>query len=273
MDRRRLLIGAEVLLSLVSLALAVNAFLPHPSVTAIFVLAALASAATGFTDRRSKRCRPASSIATSCPRPRPSRDCGDPGRRRRSGDRRHLRRPLRNRGDVPDRRRDVRRLAGRARAHGGHARGARSREARPPQHRRGPRLRTPPARADRDVRHRHRRDDVRDADRAVPCARPAMGRRDAAGSLYAAMPFGSFVTIVFSGWAQEGLAARRRGGARGGRLGRRHRGARTRRRPGAGARLPRPRRCGRRGERSLPDDDLERDDPDAPARPPARASR
>jgi len=48
MDRRRLLIGAEVLLSLISLALAVNAFLPHPSVTAIFVLAAAASAVAGF---------------------------------------------------------------------------------------------------------------------------------------------------------------------------------------------------------------------------------
>src|SRR6476620_470670 len=48
MDRRRLLIGAEVVLAVISLALAVNAFLPHPSVTAIFGLAALASAATGF---------------------------------------------------------------------------------------------------------------------------------------------------------------------------------------------------------------------------------
>jgi MFS family permease len=48
MDRRRLLIGAEVLLSVVSLALAVNAFLPHPNVTAIFVLAALSSAIAGF---------------------------------------------------------------------------------------------------------------------------------------------------------------------------------------------------------------------------------
>ena len=48
MDRRRLLIGAEVLLSLLSLALAVNAFLPHPNVTAIFVLAAASSAVAGF---------------------------------------------------------------------------------------------------------------------------------------------------------------------------------------------------------------------------------
>jgi MFS family permease len=48
MDRRRLLIGAEALLTLVSLGFAVNALLPHPSVTAIFVLAALASAVTGF---------------------------------------------------------------------------------------------------------------------------------------------------------------------------------------------------------------------------------
>src|ERR1700755_1469021 len=41
MDRRRLLIGAEVLLALVSLGLAVNARLAHPSVAAIFVLTAL----------------------------------------------------------------------------------------------------------------------------------------------------------------------------------------------------------------------------------------
>src|SRR4029079_14412903 len=47
MDRRRLLIGAEVVLAVISLGLAVNAFLPHPSVAAIFVLAAAASAVTG----------------------------------------------------------------------------------------------------------------------------------------------------------------------------------------------------------------------------------
>ncbi|HXU63012.1 MAG TPA: MFS transporter [Polyangia bacterium] len=48
MDRRRLLIGAEALLALTSLGLVVNAHLAHPSVTAIFVLAGLASAVTGF---------------------------------------------------------------------------------------------------------------------------------------------------------------------------------------------------------------------------------
>ncbi len=48
MDRRRLLIGAEVLLALISLALAGNALLPHPSVAAIFVLAGLGSAVNGF---------------------------------------------------------------------------------------------------------------------------------------------------------------------------------------------------------------------------------
>jgi MFS family permease len=48
MDRRRLLIGAELLLTLVSLALAVNAMLPHPSVAAIFILAGLSSAIAGF---------------------------------------------------------------------------------------------------------------------------------------------------------------------------------------------------------------------------------
>src|SRR3954471_19472500 len=48
MDRRRLLIGAEGLLAVVSLGLAVNAWLPHPSVAAIFILTALMSALNGF---------------------------------------------------------------------------------------------------------------------------------------------------------------------------------------------------------------------------------
>src|SRR4029078_13159293 len=48
MDRRRLLIGAEGLLTLLSGALALNAALPHPSVAAIFVLAAAMSAVNGF---------------------------------------------------------------------------------------------------------------------------------------------------------------------------------------------------------------------------------
>jgi MFS family permease len=48
MDRRRLLIGSEVALSLASLALVVNALLPHPSVAVIFVVTAVMSAVTGF---------------------------------------------------------------------------------------------------------------------------------------------------------------------------------------------------------------------------------
>jgi MFS family permease len=48
LDRRRLLVGAEVLLTLISGGLAVNACLPHPSVAAIFVLTALMSAVNGF---------------------------------------------------------------------------------------------------------------------------------------------------------------------------------------------------------------------------------
>ena len=48
MDRRRLLIGAEALLSLISLGLAANALLARPSVVAIFVLTALMSAVNGF---------------------------------------------------------------------------------------------------------------------------------------------------------------------------------------------------------------------------------
>ena len=48
MDRRRLLIGAEALLTLISGGLAVNALLPHPSVVAVFALTALMSAVNGF---------------------------------------------------------------------------------------------------------------------------------------------------------------------------------------------------------------------------------
>lgn len=48
MDRRRLLIGAEGLLALVSLGLAANAWLRHPSVAVIFGLTALMSALNGF---------------------------------------------------------------------------------------------------------------------------------------------------------------------------------------------------------------------------------
>ena len=48
MDRRRLLIGAEALLSLISLGFAANAMLARPSVVAIFVLTALMSAVNGF---------------------------------------------------------------------------------------------------------------------------------------------------------------------------------------------------------------------------------
>lgn len=48
MDRRRLLIGAELLLTLASLGLSLNAFAPHPSVTLLFVLSGLISAINGF---------------------------------------------------------------------------------------------------------------------------------------------------------------------------------------------------------------------------------
>jgi MFS family permease len=48
MDRRRLLIGAEALLTLVSAGLAANAMAPHPSVAVIFVLTGLMSAINGF---------------------------------------------------------------------------------------------------------------------------------------------------------------------------------------------------------------------------------
>src|SRR4051812_37611549 len=48
MDRRRLLIGAELLLTLASLALSLNAFAPHPSVTLVFALSGLISAINGF---------------------------------------------------------------------------------------------------------------------------------------------------------------------------------------------------------------------------------
>jgi len=48
MDRRRLLIGAEIALAVLSSGLAVNARLAHPSVAVIFVIAALMSAVNGF---------------------------------------------------------------------------------------------------------------------------------------------------------------------------------------------------------------------------------
>lgn len=48
MDRRRMLIGAELLLTLTSLGLSLNAFAPHPSVTLLFVLSGLMSAINGF---------------------------------------------------------------------------------------------------------------------------------------------------------------------------------------------------------------------------------
>jgi MFS family permease len=48
MDRRRLLVGAEALLTLVSLGLAVNALAAHPSVVVIFVLTGTMSAVNGF---------------------------------------------------------------------------------------------------------------------------------------------------------------------------------------------------------------------------------
>jgi MFS family permease len=48
LDRRRLLIGSELFLSLGSLALVVNAFSFHPSLTLIFVVSGWMSAANGF---------------------------------------------------------------------------------------------------------------------------------------------------------------------------------------------------------------------------------
>jgi MFS family permease len=48
MDRRKLLLRAELCLALVSLALVGNAMLPHPSLAACFVLAAIASGVSGF---------------------------------------------------------------------------------------------------------------------------------------------------------------------------------------------------------------------------------
>jgi MFS family permease len=47
-DRRRLLLGAEGLLLLGSLAMMLNAMLPHPSVPLLFVVAAFTSAVNGF---------------------------------------------------------------------------------------------------------------------------------------------------------------------------------------------------------------------------------
>lgn len=48
MDRRKLLLGSESALALVSIALAANSFLPHPSLVLVFVLSAVASGVNGF---------------------------------------------------------------------------------------------------------------------------------------------------------------------------------------------------------------------------------
>jgi MFS family permease len=48
MDRRRLLLKTESLLAVVSLALAANALVPHPSIAAVFALSVLAAALSGF---------------------------------------------------------------------------------------------------------------------------------------------------------------------------------------------------------------------------------
>jgi MFS family permease len=48
MDRRRLLIVSEVIMTLGSLALAINGMLPHPSVALIFLVSAAMSATNGF---------------------------------------------------------------------------------------------------------------------------------------------------------------------------------------------------------------------------------
>jgi MFS family permease len=48
LDRRKVLIGSELILTVGSLALALNSFLPHPSVAAIFAVTAFMSAVNGF---------------------------------------------------------------------------------------------------------------------------------------------------------------------------------------------------------------------------------
>jgi MFS family permease len=48
MDRRRLLIGAELLLAACSLGLVVNALVPHPSLIACFVIAGITASLDGF---------------------------------------------------------------------------------------------------------------------------------------------------------------------------------------------------------------------------------
>src|SRR3954469_22685102 len=47
-DRRRLLIGAELLLAAASGVLGINALLPHPSVALVFAMTAVMSAVAGF---------------------------------------------------------------------------------------------------------------------------------------------------------------------------------------------------------------------------------
>jgi hypothetical protein len=271
MDRRRLLIGAEILLAVISLGFAVNALLPHPSVAAIFVLAAAASAVTGFhrptleamSPRLVDRDELPATAALSALR-------GILGAVAGPAVGRHLRRALRDGRDVPDRRGTfvvslvaLARMADMPAAAEAAKPGLRSIVEGLDYARRRPELIGTYV------------VDIVAMTFAMPTALfPALAQRwggaTAAGWLYAAMPARQLRDDDLLGLDEEGLAARRRRRARGRRVGRRDRGARPRRQPPDGARLPRARGRSRRGERALPHDDLERDHPDAPARPARR---
>ena len=124
-------------------------------------------------------------------------------------------------------------------------------------------IRAQPPRAARHLHRRHRGDDVRDADGAVPGdGAQRWGGATAAGWLYSAMPIGSLVIDGVQRLDQE--ASPRRGAAvviAAALWGVGDRGARLRATLPLAVALPGPGRRRRHGERRLPDDDLERDHP------------
>ena len=172
-DRRRLLLITQLGLACTSLALVVLALLPDPPLAAFYAVAFVA-AGLGAVDQPAR----SSAIPRLVPRERLTGAialnqlgfqavavAGSRPRRRPHRDRRRPRRLRRRRAQL--RRRDRR-----APAHGTDPAPARGGPAEPRLDRGGAALRPGPADRPGDVRHRPRRDDLRDAELALPGARP-----------------------------------------------------------------------------------------------------
>ena len=269
MDRRRLLIGAEALLTLISGGLAVNALFAHPSVVAIFVCTALMSAVNGFhrptLEAMSPRLVDRDELPATAALASLRGTLGAVAGPAIGG---FCIAHLGTRLDVRDRRRDVPVLARRARGNGGHAARGRGGQGRPAQHPRGSRLRAAAPRAHRHLHRRHRRHDLRHADGAVSPAMAQRWRRGADGRGLALLGHAhrELRHDAAVGLDEARSPPRRRRRDRRRPLGRRHRGAGARAEPGRRHGVPGLRGRRRHGERPVPHDDLERDDPRAPAR-------